>query len=238
MVVSQRSSFAIARDQRPPRSSERVAEKNAERRPEPHDRSCGVAQVRGRAAYDKLVQSAGLLFQDNGYSSVSIRDIVSAVGAPKGTFFNYFASKEALASSILERQFQDLCSSLPSPDGRGVQRKLWRYFFTLARQPVRGKLHPTRLIGTLMAESLVLPPLLNKQLVEGLRNWSNQLVILLTHLQLQCGLTTTIETDLLAECLVNSLLGAMTRAKCDSSTLPLRAFTEISLRQLRVDKDG
>jgi TetR/AcrR family transcriptional regulator, transcriptional repressor for nem operon len=194
--------------------------------------------VRGRGAYDKLVQSASLLFQDNGYVSVSIRDIVSAVNVPKGTFYNYFASKEALASLIVEQQFRDLYSSLPNPDDRALVRNLRRYFHALGSRPLQGTVYPLRLLGTLAAESLVLPPLLKTQAAEGLRSWSDRLATLLAKARENCERTAAADASLLANFLVNSLLGAVIRAKCDSSTVPLQAFARFALDHLRVEKDG
>jgi len=48
-----------------------------------------------------LLLSAGKLFQDVGYVQASINRIASAVNAPKGTFYNYFKSKEDLASRLI-----------------------------------------------------------------------------------------------------------------------------------------
>jgi len=48
---------------------------------------------------EMLLRSAGKLFQDVGYVQASIYRIASAINAPKGTFYNYFRSKEDLASS-------------------------------------------------------------------------------------------------------------------------------------------
>jgi len=47
-----------------------------------------------------LLLSGGRLFQDVGYVQASIYRIASAVNAPKGTFYNYFKSKEDLASRL------------------------------------------------------------------------------------------------------------------------------------------
>jgi TetR/AcrR family transcriptional regulator, transcriptional repressor for nem operon len=194
--------------------------------------------VRGRGAYDKLVESAGLLFQDHGYGSVSIRDIVSSVNVPKGAFYNYFASKEALASSIAEQQFRDLYSSLPKLDDRTPMRSLRRHFHALGSRPLQGTVHPMRLIGTLAAESLVLPPHLKTQVALGLKGWSDHVATLLTKQRDHCELSAVADADLLGNFLVNSLLGAVIRAKCDSSTVPLQAFAKFALDYLRVKKDG
>src|SRR5216684_3352788 len=61
---------------------------------------------------EKLSGSAAVLFQRFGYARVSIRDITSAIGIPKGTFYNHFKSKEALASAILSQHFDALLEAL------------------------------------------------------------------------------------------------------------------------------
>lgn len=38
----------------------------------------------------------------NGYHGTSIKDITSEAGMPKGSFFNYFVSKEAFAQELIE----------------------------------------------------------------------------------------------------------------------------------------
>jgi TetR/AcrR family transcriptional repressor of nem operon len=47
---------------------------------------------------EKLSGSAAALFQRFGYAHVSIRHITSSIDIPKGTFYNHFNSKEALAT--------------------------------------------------------------------------------------------------------------------------------------------
>ena len=61
---------------------------------------------------EKLSGSAAALFQRFGYAHVSIRHITSSIDIPKGTFYNHFSSKEALASAILSQHFDALMESL------------------------------------------------------------------------------------------------------------------------------
>jgi TetR/AcrR family transcriptional repressor of nem operon len=59
-----------------------------------------VARPRSAASAgtrQRLSESALALFHERGYNGTSVQDIVSHAGAPKGTFYNHFASKEALA---------------------------------------------------------------------------------------------------------------------------------------------
>ena len=74
-------------------------------------------------AREKLSASAAVLFQQFGYARVSIRDITSSVGIPKGTFYNHFRSKEALVSAILSQHFNALLEVL----GEGGSEKVRRF---------------------------------------------------------------------------------------------------------------
>ncbi len=61
----------------------------------------GEVSDRGHDPREMLLLSAGKLFQDVGYVQASIYRIASGVNAPKGTFYNYFRSKEDLASRLV-----------------------------------------------------------------------------------------------------------------------------------------
>src|ERR1700732_5205101 len=94
------------------------------------------AQNRGarRAANTRemLLLSAGKLFQEVGYVRASIHGIVAAVNAPKGTFYNYFRSKEELASILVDRQFAAIYQSLSLGPGESACDQLRQHFHFLA----------------------------------------------------------------------------------------------------------
>jgi len=56
--------------------------------------------ARGDSTQKKLLKAAINLFHEFGYKGTSVRDIVSAAKVPKGSFYNYFKSKEALAIAV------------------------------------------------------------------------------------------------------------------------------------------
>ncbi len=56
-----------------------------------------------REARKDQILWAGLdLMKVHGYNGTSVKDIVDAAGVPKGSFYNYFDSKEAFATDALE----------------------------------------------------------------------------------------------------------------------------------------
>src|SRR6202041_1823987 len=84
---------------------------------------------------EMLLRSAGKLFQDIGYVQASIYRIASAVNAPKGTFYNYFRSKEELASRLVDRQFEALRESLSRSTGHSASHQLKEHCSFLAMEP-------------------------------------------------------------------------------------------------------
>ncbi len=48
----------------------------------------------------RIVEAAWQLFHEKGYEETTIEDIISLSGTSKGTFYHYFAGKDALLSSL------------------------------------------------------------------------------------------------------------------------------------------
>jgi TetR/AcrR family transcriptional repressor of nem operon len=53
--------------------------------------------ARGDLTREKILKAAGALFHEFGYNGTSVQDIVRKAEVPKGSFYNYFKSKEELA---------------------------------------------------------------------------------------------------------------------------------------------
>lgn len=65
----------------------------------------------------QLLQVALQLFRDQGYDATTVKQITQSVGVAKGTFFNYFESKEAILPALAEWRFQKLRETLTVKQG-------------------------------------------------------------------------------------------------------------------------
>lgn len=61
--------------------------------------------------YDRLYQCAMNLFQKQGYEDTSIEQITQQADVGKGTFYNYFPTKEAIVLEYSRRKYQELIAS-------------------------------------------------------------------------------------------------------------------------------
>jgi AcrR family transcriptional regulator len=89
---------------------------------------------RGRQTRDRLVDAAAKAFASLGYDSVRVDDIVSEAGVSHGSFYRYFADKEAVYTEHLEVMMTEvvaLCADLPASDPRAWMD---RYFEMYGRR--------------------------------------------------------------------------------------------------------
>lgn len=83
--------------------------------------------------YDKtdIIQKGIELFRDRGYGNTGIQDILKACGIPKGSFYNFFDSKEAFALESISFYSQGslkYLNSLDEDSSLSSQEKIKRFF--------------------------------------------------------------------------------------------------------------
>jgi AcrR family transcriptional regulator len=61
--------------------------------------------------HERLFTSAMYLFQNQGYEGTSVEQITQKADVGKGTFYNYFNSKEAVVLEFSRRKYQDIIVS-------------------------------------------------------------------------------------------------------------------------------
>lgn len=72
------------------------------------------------SARDRLLDAAEHLMWQRGYEAVGIAELCSVAEAPRGSFYYWWPSKQALALSMIERSWAHLRSTLFEPSFRGA----------------------------------------------------------------------------------------------------------------------
>lgn len=68
-----------------------------------------------RNTRSRIVSAAWELFYENGYDDTTVDDIVERSGTSKGSFYHYFAGKDALLSSLstlFDEKYQELVPNM------------------------------------------------------------------------------------------------------------------------------
>ncbi|MCI4663428.1 MAG: TetR/AcrR family transcriptional regulator [Neomegalonema sp.] len=69
---------------------------------------------------DDLLEHGQRVLHERGYHATSVADIANAAGAPKGSFYNHFESKEAFAIEVLRAYFNAFGDSLDQTLGNAA----------------------------------------------------------------------------------------------------------------------
>ncbi len=70
-----------------------------------------------RETRQRLMETALELFREHGYDATTVKQIAEAADVAKGTFFNYFETKEAILPALAEWRLQQLTESLLPEQG-------------------------------------------------------------------------------------------------------------------------
>jgi AcrR family transcriptional regulator len=142
------------------------------------------SRIRGRRERHKadirlrLFRSALKLFAARGFAATTVEHITQAADVAKGTFFNYFPTKEHLLMEFGEMRLDMLRDARAQAldGGQTVREILHHMFHTLAQEPGESRaMARSMLIGGLQGETC--SRLLRKNLAKGRRIIGNMLAI-------------------------------------------------------------
>jgi len=119
----------------------------------PHLRKLGRRERRAAETRIRLFRNAMRLFAQRGFQNVTVEDITEAADVGKGTFFNYFQSKEQVLSVMAEIQLGKVRDVLEQAEaGKQPVRSILRgLFFKVAEEPGRSPEMTRALISTFLA---------------------------------------------------------------------------------------
>jgi TetR/AcrR family transcriptional repressor of nem operon len=172
----------------------------------------------------RLVEAALEQFHARGFHNCSVDDITKAAGVPKGSFYNHFASKDALAVEAL-RQYQQRSVWRTTDDADLPPLTRLRHRFEAMRDVLIGRGF-TRgcLVGNMGDELADLNPEIRAEVLASLEYRSRATTELLRDAQAAGDLAPHLDPDVLGPFLVNAWQGVVTRTKVCKSTQAMDEF--------------
>jgi AcrR family transcriptional regulator len=134
----------------------------------PHLQSLGRRQRRAAETRVRLFRCALQLFAEHGFPNVTVEDITEAADVGKGTFFNYFESKDHVLGVMAEIQLGKVREALTlSESGKQtIYSVLHRLFLRVAEEPGRSPDLARALISSFLASEGV-RCLIDRNMSEG-----------------------------------------------------------------------
>jgi TetR/AcrR family transcriptional repressor of nem operon len=177
----------------------------------------------------KLLDAALEEFLDRGFNGCGVQDITDAAGVPKGSFYNHFKSKEALAIEALQRYMAErsFASEAASP-----LAQLRAHFECLAGRVESWQFRRGCLLESFATETADASPAMRQALAEAFDGWIATVAALLSEAQAKGEVDPALDAASCASFLVHAWEGAVTGAKVAKIRRPIDDFFGIAFTML------
>jgi TetR/AcrR family transcriptional repressor of nem operon len=175
-----------------------------------------------------LSQGVSLLMQQ-GYHGTGLKEILDAVQIPKGSFYNYFGSKENFAVEVIQHYIEPFIKQLDDHLNRSENdalQALHNYFNELIAELEKAEFKGGCLLGNLMGELGDSSDLCQQSLQKAVHRYRDLLQTGIEKAQQQGTVRNDKQAMEMADLLVNTWQGALLRMKIDKSSLPLKQCCE------------
>jgi TetR/AcrR family transcriptional repressor of nem operon len=175
----------------------------------------------------ELIRSGLEQLTESGFASSGIDQILKKVGVPKGSFYHYFASKEAFGQAVIENYANYFAKKLDTCllDESYTPLTRIRNFVDGAKVGmIRHQFKRGCLVGNLGQEIDLLPESFRQQLIDIFLCWQQRLTNCLEAAQKQGEISISANCELIAEYFWIGWEGAVSRAKLVQDTKPLENY--------------
>lgn len=186
---------------------------------------------------DALLQEGLQQLAQNGYHGTGIKKILDAVNVPKGSFYNYFASKEAYVAEIIGQYNQQslaLFDQLMAESGAPALKKLEALYIHMLQKYAATQFQQGCLIGSLAAEIGHRYELCQIAMQLSVKNWQARLIRLIIQAQQEGSIRTDLEPAVLAEVLWSIWEGVLLKAQMDGNAEVAERVLGVLFEQLLV----
>jgi TetR/AcrR family transcriptional repressor of nem operon len=173
---------------------------------------------------EEIAQAALRQFHEHGFNATGISDITVAAGAPKGSFYNHFASKEECALEALTRYADGLRFDLLTTPGRPALERLRAHFEFLGEDTIGSGFAKGCLVGNFGAEVADHSAELRSAVQRGFDQWASLIRQVLTEAQAAGELNSCLDAGAAAVFILSAWEGTLIVARADKSSAPFDAF--------------
>jgi TetR/AcrR family transcriptional regulator, transcriptional repressor for nem operon len=184
-----------------------------------------------------LIEAGIEILHAGGYSASGVQEIVAAANVPKGSFYNYFESKEAFSSEVLDVYFTrnlEHAKVLLRDERTPPLERLVTYFEERCSYHVRMSYKRGCLLGNLSLEVADHSSLIRERLAVHFAAWTALLEECIASAQKDGFISNPLPARTLAEFVLNAWEGALVRSRAEQSVAPLETFKRTTFGSLLV----
>ena len=186
-------------------------------------------------ARERIIRAGAAIMHVQGYAGTGLKEILDAAGAPKGSFYHYFPSKEAFALAVIEH-YEAMVREIGRPaletEGLTCRERLALFVARYRESQAEGGFRRGCPIGNLVLELAGQSEVLGRRLavsLEGLTRFFRRLV---AAGQADGEIEASLDAAEAAGFLAGAWQGALLRMKAVRNDGPLATFETFAARLL------
>lgn len=184
-----------------------------------------MSKISAKAAVrEKLLDQGVALLMEQGYHGTGLQNILQSIGVPKGSFYNYFSSKEEFGAEVIRHYIEpfirQLDRHLDNAEGKGAQA-LEAYFRELIEEAERLQYRGGCLLGNLTGEIGDTSETCRQALWDALHRYRDKIAAAIARGQREGAFRNDKSAREMADLLIDAWQGALLRMKIEQSTRPL-----------------
>ena len=174
----------------------------------------------------KLLDQGVTMLMGQGFHGTGLKEILEAAKIPKGSFYNYFDSKEAYCAEVIRHYIEpfiiQLQGHLQQP-GMDALTGLRNYFNELIGELEKNQFKGGCLLGNLMGELGDTSEICRLSLLEAVNRYRDLIMQGLLKAQQQGTVRNDLTAESMADLLVDTWQGVLLRMKIEKSVMPLQS---------------
>ncbi|MFE7216587.1 TetR family transcriptional regulator C-terminal domain-containing protein [Streptomyces sp. NPDC057611] len=181
---------------------------------------------------ENLITAAVEQFHIHGYAAASVKDITDASGAAKGSFYNHFESKEALAVVALERYGAGRRLETLRDNSVAPLTRLRQHFEFLRDENIDTEFNRGCLVGDLAVEVADHSEAVRESVRQSQETWADALASAIAEAQQAGDVSKALEPTTLARFVLSAWEGALIAARADRSPRAFEVFFTVVFGQI------
>lgn len=187
---------------------------------------------------EQLLNAGVAALHSKGFNGCGVQEITEAAGVPKGSFYNYFESKEVFSAEVLEHYWGQLASknlAILSDENIPALTRLKSYFVQRAEVHGEGNYERGCMIGNLATEVTGQSRLVRDRLGGLFAEWVRVIANCIRDAQEAGEIDSDLPSEIIASFLVNAWQGSVMRAKVDRDSSSFDQFIDVVFSKLLVN---
>lgn len=190
---------------------------------------------------EDIIQVGLDIVLSRGFTATGVEAILKQANVPKGSFYNFFSSKEEFALAIIDRFVagrKEVFSPIFRNDSLLPLQRIRKSFETLIALFESDDCSKGCLLGNLGQEMADQSENVRLRLEQSLQMWIRELTALLGEAQEKKTIPADIDPEMLADNLLSSFQGALLRSKVKKSSEPLKNFISLYFDRFLAQQEG